>query len=179
MPDNCSMISLGISSPTAIAMMLVPDWVVLPTCLPLMFDLYISSPLQRSYQTCKFCADLHKLPVATDERLLETNILQIFSAWHLHQMGLGMPLMKFLRILSMCWNIKMAFGVSCCWTPPRIWDFCSAESNRPGCKNLHLSILLRNNLLKWVRWTQLWFQVRWWSHSCWKPWWVICPSSQR
>lgn len=36
-------------------------------------DLYISSPLQRSYQTCKFCADLHKLPVATDERLLEIN----------------------------------------------------------------------------------------------------------
>ena len=36
-------------------------------------DLAISSPLQRSYQTCKFCADLHKLPVATDERLLEIN----------------------------------------------------------------------------------------------------------
>ena len=36
-------------------------------------DLCISSPLQRSYQTCKFCADLHKLPVATDERLLEIN----------------------------------------------------------------------------------------------------------
>lgn len=36
-------------------------------------DLCISSPLQRSYQTCKFCADLHGLPVATDERLLEIN----------------------------------------------------------------------------------------------------------
>ncbi len=33
----------------------------------------ISSPLQRSYQTCKFCADLHKLPVATDARLTEIN----------------------------------------------------------------------------------------------------------
>lgn len=36
-------------------------------------DVCISSPLQRSYQTCKFCADLHKLPVATDERLTEIN----------------------------------------------------------------------------------------------------------
>ena len=36
-------------------------------------DVCISSPLQRSYQTCKLCADLHKLPVATDERLLEIN----------------------------------------------------------------------------------------------------------
>lgn len=36
-------------------------------------DLCISSPLQRSYQTCKFCADLHNLPVATDDRLLEIN----------------------------------------------------------------------------------------------------------
>lgn len=36
-------------------------------------DLCISSPLQRSYQTCKFCADLHGLSVATDERLLEIN----------------------------------------------------------------------------------------------------------
>lgn len=36
-------------------------------------DLAISSPLKRSYQTCKFCADLHNLPVATDERLLEIN----------------------------------------------------------------------------------------------------------
>ena len=32
-------------------------------------DVCISSPLQRSYQTCKLCADLHQLPVATDERL--------------------------------------------------------------------------------------------------------------
>ena len=36
-------------------------------------DVCISSPLQRSYQTCKFCADLHKLPVATDARLTEIN----------------------------------------------------------------------------------------------------------
>lgn len=36
-------------------------------------DLCISSPLQRSYQTCKFCADLHQLPVATDMRLTEIN----------------------------------------------------------------------------------------------------------
>lgn len=36
-------------------------------------DICISSPLQRSYQTCKFCADLHKLPVATDARLTEIN----------------------------------------------------------------------------------------------------------
>ena len=36
-------------------------------------DACISSPLQRSYQTCKFCADLHNLPVATDERLTEIN----------------------------------------------------------------------------------------------------------
>lgn len=36
-------------------------------------DLCISSPLQRSYQTCKFCADLHQLPVATDVRLTEIN----------------------------------------------------------------------------------------------------------
>lgn len=36
-------------------------------------DICISSPLQRSYQTCKFCADLHNLPVATDARLTEIN----------------------------------------------------------------------------------------------------------
>ena len=36
-------------------------------------DLCISSPLQRSYQTCRFCADLHGLPVAKDERLTEIN----------------------------------------------------------------------------------------------------------
>lgn len=34
-------------------------------------DLCISSPLQRSYDTCKFCADLHSLPVLTDARLTE------------------------------------------------------------------------------------------------------------
>ena len=33
----------------------------------------ISSPLQRSYQTCKFCADLHNLSVTTDGRLTEIN----------------------------------------------------------------------------------------------------------
>ena len=36
-------------------------------------DLCISSPLKRSYDTCKYCADLHQLPVATDERLIEIN----------------------------------------------------------------------------------------------------------
>ena len=36
-------------------------------------DFCISSPLQRSYQTCKFCADLHQLQVATDARLTEIN----------------------------------------------------------------------------------------------------------
>lgn len=36
-------------------------------------DFCISSPLQRSYQTCKFCADLHQLPVAADARLTEIN----------------------------------------------------------------------------------------------------------
>lgn len=36
-------------------------------------DLCIASPLKRSYDTCKFCADLHNLPVAVDERLLEIN----------------------------------------------------------------------------------------------------------
>lgn len=36
-------------------------------------DLCISSPLERSYQTCSFCAELHHLPVAKDDRLLEIN----------------------------------------------------------------------------------------------------------
>lgn len=36
-------------------------------------DTCISSPLQRSYNTCKFCADLHSLPVLTDIRLTEIN----------------------------------------------------------------------------------------------------------
>lgn len=36
-------------------------------------DVAISSPLERSYMTCKFCADLHQLPVLKDERLLEIN----------------------------------------------------------------------------------------------------------
>lgn len=37
------------------------------------FDLCIASPLQRSYNTGKFCADLHNIPVVTDERLMEIN----------------------------------------------------------------------------------------------------------
>lgn len=60
-------------------------------------DICISSPLQRSYQTCKFCADLHNLPVGTDERLMEichgswegmlakdiaAKYADIFEAWH-------------------------------------------------------------------------------------------------
>lgn len=36
-------------------------------------DLCIASPLQRSFNTCKFCADLHNLPVEPDKRLLEIN----------------------------------------------------------------------------------------------------------
>lgn len=36
-------------------------------------DLCISSPLQRSFQTCKFCAELHCLEVQADPRLLEIN----------------------------------------------------------------------------------------------------------
>lgn len=36
-------------------------------------DVCISSPLQRSFQTCQFCAELHKLPVIADDRLLEIN----------------------------------------------------------------------------------------------------------
>ena len=36
-------------------------------------DRAISSPLQRSFRTCQFCADLHGLTVSSDERLLEIN----------------------------------------------------------------------------------------------------------
>lgn len=36
-------------------------------------DIAVSSPLERSYMTCKFCADLHGLPVLTDDRLIEIN----------------------------------------------------------------------------------------------------------
>lgn len=36
-------------------------------------DMAISSPLQRSWQTCSFCAGLHDLPVTADERLKEIN----------------------------------------------------------------------------------------------------------
>lgn len=36
-------------------------------------DLCIASPLQRAFQTCQFCAELHNLPVKTDERLMEIN----------------------------------------------------------------------------------------------------------
>ena len=36
-------------------------------------DLAISSPLERSYMTCSFCAQLHHIPVAKDDRLLEIN----------------------------------------------------------------------------------------------------------
>ena len=69
-------------------------------------DVCISSPLQRSYQTCKFCADLHKLSVATDERLLEINhgswegvlapeiakqFPQEFALWHTQPQLVQMP----------------------------------------------------------------------------------------
>lgn len=36
-------------------------------------DLCIASPLQRAFQTCQFCAELHNLLVKTDERLMEIN----------------------------------------------------------------------------------------------------------
>ena len=36
-------------------------------------DRAISSPLQRSFKTCQFCADLHDLSVSADERLSEIN----------------------------------------------------------------------------------------------------------
>lgn len=36
-------------------------------------DRCLASPLQRSFQTCRLCADLHNLQVGTDERLLEIN----------------------------------------------------------------------------------------------------------
>ena len=36
-------------------------------------DAAFSSPLKRSLLTCRACADLHKLPVHTDERLTEIN----------------------------------------------------------------------------------------------------------
>lgn len=36
-------------------------------------DLCISSPLKRSFLTCKACADLHRLPVHSDKRLTEIN----------------------------------------------------------------------------------------------------------
>lgn len=31
----------------------------------------VASPLQRAFQTCSFCAELHNLPVETDARLME------------------------------------------------------------------------------------------------------------
>lgn len=36
-------------------------------------DVCISSPLERSFKTCQYCAALHGLPVAQDARLLEIN----------------------------------------------------------------------------------------------------------
>ncbi|MCI7668289.1 MAG: histidine phosphatase family protein, partial [Megasphaera elsdenii] len=36
-------------------------------------DVAISSPLERSYMTCSFCAALHGLTVLKDDRLLEIN----------------------------------------------------------------------------------------------------------
>ena len=40
-------------------------------------DRAISSPLQRSFKTCQFCADLHDLSVSADERLSEINLVQM------------------------------------------------------------------------------------------------------
>lgn len=69
-------------------------------------DLCISSPLQRSFQTCKFCAELHGLEVQADNRLLEINhgtwegVLagdiaaaypHEFEQWHSHPHLVQMP----------------------------------------------------------------------------------------
>lgn len=69
-------------------------------------DLAISSPLQRSLQTCSFCAELHSIPVLTDARLLEINnglwegVLAPeiqkqypveFATWHTHPEQVQMP----------------------------------------------------------------------------------------
>jgi len=69
-------------------------------------DLCISSPLQRSYITCKLCADRHNLAVQTDDRLKEINhglwegrlseeisreYGDAFSRWHTAPQTVTMP----------------------------------------------------------------------------------------
>lgn len=44
-------------------------------------DVAISSPLERSYMTCSFCADLHGLPVLKDDRLLESTTAIGKGSW--------------------------------------------------------------------------------------------------
>ena len=69
-------------------------------------DRAISSPLQRSFKTCQFCADLHDLSVSADERLSEINhgswegrlaseiaeaYLEDFARWHSQPHLVQMP----------------------------------------------------------------------------------------
>lgn len=69
-------------------------------------DFCVASPLQRSYMTCRFCADLHDLNVETDERLKEINhgdwegrladdiasqYPRQFAQWHTHPELVMMP----------------------------------------------------------------------------------------
>ncbi len=69
-------------------------------------DAAIASPLARAYDTCKFAADLHGLPVATDPRLteiahgewegihadeIEAKYPDDFHRWHTHPDQVQMP----------------------------------------------------------------------------------------
>ncbi len=69
-------------------------------------DACISSPLSRAYDTCKFSADEHELPVIVDERLTEINhgkwegihadeiereYPEEFHLWHTHPEKVQMP----------------------------------------------------------------------------------------
>lgn len=69
-------------------------------------DAAIASPLSRAYDTCKFAADLHGLPVATDPRLteiahgewegihadeIEAKYPDDFHRWHTHPDQVQMP----------------------------------------------------------------------------------------
>jgi len=70
------------------------------------FDVALSSPLERSYITCKTAADLHEVPVQKDERLTEINhgawegklaseieaaYPKEFALWHTHPEQITMP----------------------------------------------------------------------------------------
>lgn len=69
-------------------------------------DVAISSPLERSFMTCSFCAAFHHLPVLKDKRLLEINhgdwegrlageiqaqYPEEFHAWHTQPEKVTMP----------------------------------------------------------------------------------------